>query len=273
MKSLKIVLIVLFAGAAATALLWLIGTRLTVGEYTVTSDKITQPIRIVCVSDLHGCEFGKDNGELIERVDELQPDLVVLPGDLFPDQKPYDVTLGFFRALAEKYPCYYVAGNHEIRYGGVAEKLALAEAAGVSVLDNRGEALTVRGQNLRVFGIRDPQESMVGFENALARLGATANGNEFNLLLSHRPQFLDLYAAYPFDLVVSGHAHGGQWRIPLLLPEGLVAPDQGLFPRCTGGLYEKGDTALVVSRGLAKQYIVPRIFNATEVVAITIVPQ
>lgn len=273
MKALKIFLIVMFSGTALIALLWLVGSRLTVGSYTITSDKLTQQIRIVCVSDLHGCEYGKDNAELLARIDALQPDLLVFPGDMFPDSEPYDTTLAFFRAVAAKYPCYYVAGNHEIKHGSVVEKLELAEKTGVVVLDNREETLVVRGQTLRIFGVRDPQDSMQGFTRSLARLGAAANENEFNLLLAHRPQFLEQYAAYSFDLVVSGHAHGGQWRIPGILPEGLFAPDQGLFPKITGGCYRSGETEMVVSRGLAKQYIVPRIFNTTELVSITLTPQ
>ncbi len=273
MKSMKTIILLFLLAVAAAVLLWRAGARLTVGSYTVASGDVSEALRVVCVSDLHGCEFGENNEALLARIDALEPDLIVLPGDLFPDRGSYKVTLDFMRAIAAKYPCYYVLGNHEIKYGDKLEILSLVRQTGVVALDNSQASLRVRGQTLHIFGLRDPQESFAGFEKALARLGATANPHELNLLLSHRPQFLDEYAAYPFDLVVSGHAHGGQWRIPYLLPEGLFAPDQGFFPRITGGLYESGGTTLIVSRGLSKQHWVPRIFNATELVAITIVPE
>lgn len=252
---------------AAVILLAAIGLdqRVVVRRYTVESDKLDAPVRLVALADYHGCDYGDG---LIPAVEALQPDAVLLPGDIFDDGMPWEPSEALVRGLADRWPCYYVTGNHEYWSGEVEEICRIIEAAGATVLDQACAGLTVNGQNINLCGIPDPY-AYVDAETALERAAADIQQEGFTILLAHRPELIDKYAATgAFDLVVSGHAHGGQVRIPLLV-NGLYAPHQGWLPKYAGGLYEVDGTTLIVSRGLARESTrLPRIFNRPEIVVI-----
>nr|MBR4280441.1 metallophosphoesterase [Clostridia bacterium] len=241
--------------------------RVIVRTYTVESDKVNAPVRLVVLTDYHGCDYGEG---LIPAVEALQPDAVLLPGDIFDDGMPWGPSEELVRGLAEKYPCYYVTGNHEYWSGGIEEICRIIEAAGVTVLDQACAGLTVNGQQLNICGIPDPY-AYVDTEVALARAAADIKQDDFTVLLAHRPELIEQYAATgAFDLVVSGHAHGGQVRIPGLA-NGLYAPNQGWLPKYAGGLYDVDGTTLIVSRGLARESTrLPRVFNRPEIVLIEV---
>lgn len=246
---------------------------LTVRHYTVDAAGIGSPLRIVLITDLHSCEYGEGETELLRAIEAQRPDLVVLAGDIFDDQLPDENTAQLLAGIGDKYPCYYVTGNHEYWSGRVPflEKMALLERYGVKRLSGERVTVTVRGETLDLCGVDDPESYLrtgtYDFPAQLERVGQSGSGR-YTILLSHRPESFELYARYGFDLVLCGHAHGGQWRIPGLL-NGLFAPDQGLFPKYAGGEYRQGDTTMIVSRGLARESTpIPRFYNPPELVVI-----
>lgn len=257
---------------AAVLLLALIALdpRMIVRRYTVESDKVDTPIRLALLTDFHGCNYGQEASRLIATVDAEAPDAVLLVGDIFDDKLSWDASEALVSTLSSRYPCYYVTGNHEYWSGRVTEIEQIIEHAGVTVLNQTCAVLTVQGQQINLCGIPDPYAG-VSTEDALARAAAAAPQEGFTVLLAHRPELIETYAASgAFDLVVSGHAHGGQIRIPGLL-NGLYAPHQGFFPSYAGGLYTVDGTVMVVSRGLARESTrLPRVFNRPELVIITL---
>ena len=245
--------------------------RMIVRRYTIETDKLDTPVHLAVVTDYHGCDYGLHGNELIQEVTAATPDAIMLVGDMFSaDGDPYD-ELVFFEKLADIADTYYVTGNHEYWEYDVPALLQLVDKAGVIVLDQRAAKLTAGGQTLNICGIPDPY-AYVDTSVALEQACSNINLEEYTILLAHRPELIETYAAtQSFDLVLSGHAHGGQVRIPFLV-NGLCAPNQGWFPQYAGGRYEVEGTTMIVSRGLStqRQMGVPRIFNRPELVLVTI---
>ena len=238
--------------------------RLILRTYTVTSPKLTAEVRLAVVTDFHS----SDNAD----------DVVAMVGDMFDDDianRPTERTLSLMRQLSALYPCYYVSGNHEAWTGEMDALYQQTEEAGVTVLRMSSGVLTVRGQRIALCGIPDPYEMVFSgapdTEEQLRQALEDVDSADFTVLLAHRPELLAKYAQFPLDLVVSGHAHGGQVRIPGVL-NGLYAPNQGWFPKLAGGAYTQDGTTLIVSRGLAVRTRLPRIFNRPEVVLVRCVP-
>ena len=248
--------------------------------YTIDSPDIGEPINIALVTDLHSCDYGNGQQELIAEIDSQKPDFIALSGDIFDDVLDNANTEAFISSIAGRYPCYYVTGNHEYYNGTAAfrKKMGILEKYDIPILSGSCETITINGEPLNICGVDDPYDrkfagelGYTGMESQLeAALSAADNGN-FTILLSHRPELFDTYQEHGFDLVLSGHAHGGQWRIPGIL-NGLYAPDQGLFPDYAGGKYSAGGTTMIVSRGLARESTrIPRIYNPPELVMIEII--
>ncbi len=253
-------------------------------RYEVAAEGLTVPVRIALVTDLHACAYGEGQRILLDALEEQTPDLVLLGGDIFDDRLPDENAVVFLRELGGKYPCFYVTGNHEYWSGeaGFSEKMAALEACGVQRLSGEAVSVDAAGAEVSVCGVDDPDawgssrgfaEYRTGsFSEQAAQAYAQAAPGSFTILLTHRPEELELYASLGFDLVLAGHAHGGQWRIPGLL-NGLYAPDQGLFPAWAGGRYEKDGTVMIVSRGLARESTrLPRFYNRPELVMIGLMP-
>ena len=247
---------------------------LTTAVYTLHSEKIDRAVTLVLLTDLHSCEYGQSQEKLIAAIDAQKPDLVLLAGDIADDVMPDAQLIPLLEHLNSRYPCYYVTGNHEFWSGRVDAQKELFRSHGVTVLAGDCAEVTIKGQTLSVGGVDDPEVGEAEFSAQLAQASAAVSPARYAILLSHRPERADAYAATGFDLALSGHAHGGQWRIPLLLPQGVFAPNQGLFPKHTAGIREQGGTALLVSRGLARESTrVPRIFNPPELVVIRLAPE
>jgi len=257
--------------------------------YTVESDEIASPVRIALVTDLHSCQYGGDMAELIDAAAAQNPDVVLLAGDIFDDVKENTNTERFLAGIAERYPCYYVTGNHEC-WGGKYRfdiQMGILEKYCIPVLSGEAETLTLNGETIRICGVDDPDVYMVNTdlekntqeyiqaqtdkeETFLSQIAAVSEsaGEGYRILLSHRPEYYETYMEYSFDLVLCGHAHGGQWRIPGIL-NGLYAPHQGIFPKYAGGRYDADGMTMIVSRGLARETTwIPRIFNRPELVVI-----
>ena len=244
------------------------------------AEGLSRPIRIALVTDLHACAYGEGQRILLDAIDEQAPDLILLGGDIFDDKLPDDKAVAFLQAIGGKYPCFYVTGNHEYWSGEAAfgEKMAALRECGVRRLSGEAVSVEAGGGTVTLCGVDDPDawgsargyaEYREGsFSEQAAQAFAQAEPGRFTILLTHRPEKLELYALLGFDLVLAGHAHGGQWRIPGLL-NGLYAPDQGLFPAYAGGRYEKDGTVMIVSRGLARESTrIPRFYNPPELVMI-----
>lgn len=249
--------------------------RLILRTYTVVSPKLTAEVRLAVVTDFHSSDNADDVAAMTAS---CAPDAVLMVGDMFDDDtanRPTERTLSLMRQLSAQYPCYYVSGNHEAWTGEMDALYQQTEEAGVTVLRMSSGVLTVRGQRIALCGIPDPYEMVFSgapdTEEQIRQALEDVDSADFTVLLVHRPELLAKYAQFPLDLVVSGHAHGGQVRIPGVL-NGLYAPNQGWFPKLAGGAYTQDGTTLIVSRGLAVRTRLPRIFNRPKVVLVRCVP-
>lgn len=246
--------------------------RLLVRQYEVTTDKLEVPLRLAVIADLHETLFGEGQSELLAAIRKASPDAVCLVGDILDGYEDEAPAWMLVEQLAAEYPCYYVTGNHEFWTGRASDYIQRMSALGVAVLQGTGQVLTLDGSSIDIFGVDDPDGlSDAAWRTQLDRCAAAANGR-FSVLLSHRPERVADYAGRNFDLILCGHAHGGQVRIPFLL-NGLYAPNQGLFPRYAGGRYDLDGAAqtMIVSRGLQRNAL-PRIFNRPELVIVNLVP-
>lgn len=239
---------------------------------TLKSDKISEPIRIALVTDLHSCSYGKNEAALVKMVEKSEPDIVLMAGDIFDDKLKDDNSKAFISAISGRYKCFYVTGNHEFWSGRVDEMKEWLTGNGIAVLDGKCLTDEINGNTVDFCGVDDPTD-MTDSEwvGQLNRAYEESSPDHYRILLSHRPERQDKYEKYYFDLVVTGHAHGGQCRIPFT-NIGIVAPDQYLFPKYISGLYELDNGVnMVVSRGLARESTpAPRFFNHPELVIIDV---
>lgn len=230
---------------------------------------------IAHVSDLHNKEFGKNQVKLLNKLKSVSPDIIVITGDLIDRRKfDLDIAITFIKGAVEIAPVYYVPGNHEAwsgKYASIKEKLM---ANGVIVLDNTAFELKKGDDSIQILGLSDPDfltsDYLDGTDNReiLKQLKIWSSSESFKILLSHRPELFNLYFENNMDLIFTGHAHGGQFRIPGI--GGLVAPDQGFFPKYASGSYNKGMSTMFVSRGLGNSIIPIRIFNRPEIVVVSL---
>lgn len=251
-------------------------TALVLTSYTVTSEALPEVFdgfRIAQVSDLHNAEMGKDNERLLSLLEEAEPDIIVITGDMIasPRNTRVDVALHFAEQAAEIAPCYYVTGNHEQKTEKYKDLKVGLVALGVAVLEDASVKVERGGKAITVLGAQDPSfhtdPTLTDEEIMHAKLKALMSEvNGYTILLSHRPELFEIYAKYGVDMVFSGHAHGGQFRLPFV--GGVVAPDQGLFPKYDAGLFSKGVTHMVVSRGIGNSIIPVRVNNRPEVVLV-----
>ena len=216
---------------------------------------------VALVADLHNKDFG---GRLTERLAAARPDLIAVTGDLIDCRHTDTATaLDFINAALKVAPVYFVPGNHE--YNAGAEYIRLREQmidVGVKVLAEDSVTITYHGARLNLIGISD---QAFGYD-AAETIASRCREDMLNLLLAHRPEQIGTYAAAGADLVLSGHAHGGQWRLPGV--GGLIAPGQGLFPEYTTGPYRVEGATLIVSRGLSNSVMPIRVFNRPELVLV-----
>lgn len=231
--------------------------------------------RIVHISDLHNKMFGDDQAEILNKIRNLSPDIIVVTGDLI-DRRNYNLAsaMTFISGAVKIAPVYYVSGNHEAWSGKFPVIRESLVDAGVCVLDDTAVELYRGNSSIHIMGLADPDFLTSSYfdgtniSKMTEQLKLWSTNENFKILLSHRPELFDLYCKYNMDLVFTGHAHGGQIRIPLI--GGLVAPDQGMFPKYTSGRYSKDSTTMFVSRGLGNSIIPIRILNRPEIVTVTL---
>jgi predicted MPP superfamily phosphohydrolase len=248
-----------------------------VTPYTLPSLKLVadDDLTIVLITDLHSTIHKNNQQSLIDKIKQANPDLILMAGDIADDVVPILGTQLLLEGIQGLAPIYYVTGNHEFWAEDIGQIRELFISYGVTILSANYVHQEIKGISLIIAGIEDPfktryEDASYNEEQAMAdAFGAMNNANDFTILLAHRPERIEHYLLYPFDLIVSGHAHGGQVRLPPLF-NGLYAPHQGWFPKYAGGAYQHPSTTHVVSRGLSINPRLPRIFNPPELVVIKI---
>ena len=281
----------LLTAAAAVAVLagfWVMlfdSTRFVVKRHRVEDARIRRQCRAVVLTDLHNKRYGKDNERLLGAIREQNPDFVFIAGDILT-AKPgasMEPALRLLRALAEEYPIYYGNGNHEHRlklspqtYGdmGVRYDEVLGEM-GIEPLVNCHVDLPEYG--LAVYGLEldkyyfkhfRPGEMSPGY---LEGILGQASGELYTVLLAHNPDYFPQYASWGADLALAGHVHGGVVRVPFW-GKGLLSPALRLFPEYDGGIFRRGKSVMVLSRGLGSHTIPVRVFNPAELWVVDFVP-
>ena len=235
--------------------------------------------KIVQLSDLHSKSFGNNNEMLIDMIDKESPNIIVMTGDMVTaNEKYFTVFYSLVKELTKKYRVYYVYGNHE---GELSSKLkseitAFLKENGVIVLDNDYISIEKNNEKINLYGLCYTQKyysykggkKHIITENYIKNKLGTIDKNKYNILLTHNPLFFDAYSGYGFDLTLSGHVHGGLIRLPFI--GGILSPERKFFPQYSAGVYEKGNSKLVVSRGLSRGTKGFRFFNRPDVVSITL---
>jgi len=247
-------------------------TSLVIRTYTIESDKVLKDIKIALVTDLHSCDYGPEQKILIEAINKEKPDVVLLGGDIVDDILPENKADEFLFQITntKAYPVYYVSGNHEFWSGRIDSIKEKIESYGITILEGDTVTTVIKDQTICINGIDDPEIGELQFENQMNHCFKSSDNKYFSILLAHRPERIDTYLRGDFDLILAGHAHGGQCRIPGIL-NGFCAPNQGFFPRYAGGEYGFDHTTMIVSRGLSiEKKLVPRIFNPPELLIIDI---
>ena len=277
-KKRKSIILAVVAAILFALIAWIIwgNTALELNTYTISSSKLPQSFdgyRIAHVSDLHNAEMGKDNETLLTMLRDADPDMIAITGDLIDSRNTdIEVALQFVREAVKIAPCYYVTGNHEARISEYDELKEAMKAAGVTVLEDAQTEISLTGESITLIGVNDPSHQtdyLFGDAESVmnAKLEDLHTENDgFTILLSHRPELFDSYVDHGMDLVLSGHAHGGQFRLPFI--GGVVAPNQGLFPEYDAGIYTDGNTNMLVSRGVGNSILPFRINNRPEVILI-----
>lgn len=269
MKRRKLIALLVVLVLLIAAIVWAVwgNTALMVSEIEIADGKIPESFsgfRIAQISDLHNAQFGDNNEKLIKMLRETEPDIIVITGDMVDSaHTDIDVAVSFAESASLIASTYYVTGNHEANITD-AEYCRLKnglEEAGVDVLENESVMIERKGEYIKLAGVDD-----YFFSGSFRHNVKTLSEDEgiYTVLLSHRPEYFELYAESGAELIFSGHAHGGQFRIPFI--GGVAAPGQGFFPKYDAGKYTKDDTVMIVSRGLGNSIIPLRINNRPEIV-------
>ena len=249
-------------------------TDLEIYKYNVKSEDIPSEFdnfRIVQISDLHNAEFGENNEKLLLMLKQADADIIAITGDMIDSRNTdIDVAISFAQKAVNIAPVYYVNGNHESRVLGEYEKLKQGLTdTGVTILENSSADITIGDEAITLIGINDPTFRMDIVDDTMEQniahqlVNVIPDNDNYKVLLAHRPEYFDVYAG-KVDLVLSGHAHGGQFRIPFI--GGLVAPGQGFFPEYYEGSHIKENTEMIVSRGIGNSIIPFRINNKPEII-------
>ena len=241
--------------------------HLVITTYTYESEKLGAELdgyRIVQISDLHNATFGKGNKKLLKTIRSCSPDIIVITGDLVDSNHTnVERAVAFVNEAVKIAPVYYVTGNHEYWLDPSENEQMMQGilAAGACDLDDEAVRIEKGDSSFMLAGLDDQHLSDETLKNLLQE-----QKNELSIVLAHEPQYLQNYANAGADLVLTGHAHGGQIRLPFV--GGIVAPDQGFLPEYTSGKYNSTDTEMIVSRGLGNSIIPVRLFNYPEVVCV-----
>ncbi len=249
-------------------------------EYKIINEKVNNQIKIAHLSDLHGVKNKYQANKMLKIITNTSPDIIVIAGDLVDSNDyakgkfPTSRTIEFMKNIVKIAPVYYVFGNHEVVL--IEDKtengytfVKTLEDSGIKIVNNEKDEINVRETKVTVVGLQDPRtvnsynsiEQTI--EEELRFVYQNISGESYKILVSHRPECFNIYSEYDIDLCLTGHAHGGQFRFPLI--KGLYAPNQGWFPKYTKGEYNLNNTKMIVSPGLGNSLLKFRIFNPLEI--------
>ena len=250
-----------------------------ISEMVFKTDTIPEAFKgykILQISDLHNKEFGSKQNKILAKIEKINPDIIVITGDLIDSNNTnIDIAMELINGAIKIAPIYYVSGNHEAWSGSYDELESNLENSGVVVLDNQKIEVMNDSDSIDIIGLADTsfiESDWLEYggnaetKNSLNTL--TEGTTNFKILLSHRPELFDIYSNSNVNLIFSGHAHGGQFRLPFI--GGLIAPDQGFFPKLTEGIHTSNDTSMIISRGLGNSIIPVRILNRPELIVVTL---
>ena len=275
---MKIYIIIFFVIAVIILFLTWQNNDIVITKHENINNKLPKKFngfKILHISDLHNKDF---HGKLTTKVKEINPDIIVITGDLIDRRKTrINIAANFIQKIVKIAPTYYVSGNHEQLSEHYKELKNILYNLDVEVMDNSYITFMNEGVEIGLIGVADPainkdvkpykaDKNANYMRNNIKKL--INNNVEFNILLSHRPELFDVYQEMGIDLIFSGHAHGGQIRIPFL--GGLLSPNQGFFPKYSEGMHTEGTTSMVVSRGLGNSLFPFRVFNRPELVVVTL---
>ena len=277
----KLFIIVLIALILIGYFIWLIyeNSILNVTTYDVSSKDLPKEFegfKIAQISDFHNTQLGEDNDVIIDKLKEEKPDIIVITGDYIDCRNPdLDCAERLTKRLVGIAPTYYCTGNHESRLPSELKLLEESfEKNGVKVLRNKKQLIKKGSSSIRICGIDDPDFFGINMpqEDVEAKLIKRINALEkddgkYCILLSHRPELFELYCK-TINLVMTGHAHGGQIRLPFIGP--LFSPSEGLFPKYAEGVHTNQITTMIVSRGLGQSQFPLRVNNSPELVFVTL---
>ncbi len=276
-KKTKIITIIIITLVLLSLYLYYENNILKVSNYTITNEKIPNDFnnyKIIQLSDFHNTKSQKLTNDLVKEIENQKPNIIVITGDLIDANKTdIDTSINFIKRINNIAPIYFVTGNHEVslsNYDELKEKLISNK---VTILDNKVELLKMGESEINLLGIDDESFNLPPYVvnqpsvNDILKTIAY-DSNNFSILLSHRPEKFKSYTSTNIDLVLTGHAHGGQIRIPFI--GGLVAPDQGFFPKYTSGKFAEDNTTMIVNRGIGNSILPFRINNRPEIIVITL---
>ena len=230
-------------------------------KYALKS-KVKENVRFAVVSDLHGCP----PVPVLNAIRETEPNAVLIPGDVIHNDNNYKNGIELLKECAKDYPTFVSIGNHEFKMS--FDPVALLKETGATVLDNEyTEFMGVKIGGLTSGYTADKKQTHFGSTPPpnTEWLKAFSKIEGYKVLLCHHPEYYPAYIRDKnIDLILSGHAHGGQWRF---FGRGLFAPGQGIFPKYTCGIYEG---RLIVSKGVGNPHFIPRINNKPEIILLTI---
>ncbi len=276
---------ILFSVVAVLAVFFLVVmavdcNRFVIKKYRCRTEKLKKDVRIILLSDLHNKVFGKKNAKLLEAIYKIDPDMILIAGDMYTSVPGGDIKTAWelVCTLAARYPVYYGNGNHEHKtriypeqFGTMYQEFTdKINQAGVSHLVN--EKVYLPAFNLDIYGLEIGREyykkfKCVHMEKAyLEQLLGKPDKNRVSMLIAHNPDYFKTYAAWGADLVVSGHVHGGLMKLPVL--GGVISPAIRLFPAYDGGQFKEENSVMILGRGLGTHTLPIRIFNPGELVVI-----
>ena len=252
--------------------------NLKVRKTTLKFDKLPQNFdnfKIAQVSDIHCDKVGHSDLSFINKIKNFNPDMIVITGDILDSyNNNMDIAYNILTQLAIVAPCYFVSGNHELRLPEEYEQLInRMKKLNITHLHNSKLFITKNNESINLVGVEDynffkNEDNLNHRANFIKTLKELYSSNHFNILLSHRPEKFPIYADIKYELIFSGHAHGGQWRIPFV--GGIFSPSQGFFPKYTNGNYVLEDSTMIVSQGLGNSSFPIRINNRIELILATL---
>jgi len=244
--------------------------QIDVTHDTIITDRLQKQKKIAILSDLHCRRFGKGQSRIVDVIQEERPDLIVIPGDLFDVDRDFEISFELITKLKD-YPIYFTSGNHDTYLKNEIFRLrSRLQSEGVHVLEDEGTCFRDGEDSIEIYGMSDHGRKP---KFSSEEISQKYHEDGLRILISHRPEFTSFYQKVDCDLIISGHAHGGQWRIPFT-HQGLYSPRVGLLPKYTEGMHDLNGRKLIISRGLASgSPMIPRLYNNPEIVIINLQPK